>query len=290
MGTVSPQQVSDGSTIDASDVNTPINTIANEFNGNIDNTNIKTAAAIAGSKLADASINVGLKASTWDGWIAVSDSWTYASATTITVPSDATAKYSVGDKIKIVQSASTKYFYITGVAATTLTVNGGTDYTVANSAISSIYYSKAASPLSFPQYFNYTYTLAASGGGSPIIGNGTITGTRFSMTGKTVHFQFKLTLGSTTSFGTGELQFTLPVTGASTVGNNMHIGSVYIIDVSAGQDYNAWISTISTTAFRIDCVNAAAPARIAVVSGSGSTPFAWATSDFIAGSGSYEAA
>lgn len=56
MGLISPQQVSDGSTADASDINTPINTIANEFNGNIDNANIKSAAAIDASKLAAASI------------------------------------------------------------------------------------------------------------------------------------------------------------------------------------------------------------------------------------------
>ncbi len=56
MGLISPAQVSDGSTADASDVNSPINTIANEFNGNIDNANIKSAAAIDASKLASGSI------------------------------------------------------------------------------------------------------------------------------------------------------------------------------------------------------------------------------------------
>lgn len=35
------------------DVNTPINTIVNEVNGNLDNANIKSGAAIATSKLAD---------------------------------------------------------------------------------------------------------------------------------------------------------------------------------------------------------------------------------------------
>lgn len=52
MGTVSPAQVSDGTGIDASDVNNPINTIANEFNGNIDNNNVKSGANIATAKLA----------------------------------------------------------------------------------------------------------------------------------------------------------------------------------------------------------------------------------------------
>jgi len=52
MATISVSLPSDGQTIDASDYNTPINTIVNEFNGNIDNANIKAGAAIATSKLA----------------------------------------------------------------------------------------------------------------------------------------------------------------------------------------------------------------------------------------------
>ena len=53
MGLITVPQVSDGDTAEASDINTPVNTIANEFNGNIDNANIKSGAAIATSKLAD---------------------------------------------------------------------------------------------------------------------------------------------------------------------------------------------------------------------------------------------
>lgn len=64
MGLISPTQITDGTTANASDVNDPINTIANEFNGNIDNANIKTGAAIATAKLAsDAGIVAGMIAS-----------------------------------------------------------------------------------------------------------------------------------------------------------------------------------------------------------------------------------
>lgn len=89
------------------------------------------------------------------GWIPADQSWAYASANTITVPSGATAIYSVGDKIKITQT-TVKYFYVTAVADTTLTVTGGTDYTVANAAITENYYSKAASPVGFPGWFSWT--------------------------------------------------------------------------------------------------------------------------------------
>lgn len=150
MGTISVSLPNDGDTIDAADYNTPLTTIVNVINGNLDNDNIKSAAGISGSKLADTSVDIGAKASVFDGWVAVSDSWAYASATTITVPSDATTKYSVGDKIKIVQSATTKYFDITAVASTVLTVRGVTTETVANSSISAIYYSKVKTPSGYP--------------------------------------------------------------------------------------------------------------------------------------------
>lgn len=89
------------------------------------------------------------------GWKTVYDAWAYASATTITVPTGAAAIYSVGDKIKLTQT-TVKYFYVTAVADTVLTVTGGSDYTVANAAITLPYYSKASSPVGFPQWFTYT--------------------------------------------------------------------------------------------------------------------------------------
>jgi hypothetical protein len=57
MANISVSLPSDGETIDVSDYNTPINTIVNEINGGLDNSNITAAAAIAGSKLADGGIS-----------------------------------------------------------------------------------------------------------------------------------------------------------------------------------------------------------------------------------------
>lgn len=52
MALITPQQLADNTIHTAADHNNPINTIANEFNGNIDNANIKAAAGIATSKIA----------------------------------------------------------------------------------------------------------------------------------------------------------------------------------------------------------------------------------------------
>lgn len=51
MGTISLSLPSDGNTIDASDVNTPFNTISAVINGNLDDDNIITGANINGTKL-----------------------------------------------------------------------------------------------------------------------------------------------------------------------------------------------------------------------------------------------
>jgi hypothetical protein len=91
--------------------------------------------------------------SAWDGWNAVSDSWTYAAsdapAFTITVPSGAGSLYSAGMKLKLTQT-TVKYFIITKVSDTILTIYGGTDYTLANAAISGVYVSSMKAPLNFP--------------------------------------------------------------------------------------------------------------------------------------------
>lgn len=61
MGTVTVSLPADGSTGTVSQYNTPITTVVNEMNGNLDNANIKSSAAIATSKLAsDNGITAGM--------------------------------------------------------------------------------------------------------------------------------------------------------------------------------------------------------------------------------------
>ncbi len=89
------------------------------------------------------------------GWIEVTDSWTYASANTINVPTDATTTYKKGIGIRLKQGGGYKYYYGTIVAATLLTVTGGTDYTVANAAITDVAYTLSPeTAVGFPVTFN----------------------------------------------------------------------------------------------------------------------------------------
>jgi len=92
-----------------------------------------------------------------DGWIAAGETWTYASADdptfTFTISGNKTTKYAVGMKIKLTQTTA-KYFIITKVAYgapnTTITVFGGTDYDLADAAITNPFYSTSKAPFGFP--------------------------------------------------------------------------------------------------------------------------------------------
>ena len=91
-----------------------------------------------------------------DGWIPVSDTWTYASATTITVPSGAASIYSVGDKFRLTANSVVLQGYIVKVENKKLTVVGNP---LTNHTFTNISYSKTATPQGFPHWFSWTPTL-----------------------------------------------------------------------------------------------------------------------------------
>lgn len=136
--------------------------------------------------------------------------WKYGgSATTITVTTDATTYYSVGDRIRLKQGGSYKYFYIVGVASTTLTITGGSDYTLTNADITDVEVSKEVAPLGFPVAFAYTpswsgFSVNPSGG---VI--------RFSLVGNVCRLHFQS--GGGTSNATG-FAATLPINARTIAG------------------------------------------------------------------------
>lgn len=92
------------------------------------------------------------------GWVSDANTWTYSSADNptgiISINANMTAIISVGMRIKLTQT-TVKYFIVTAVGsysggATLITVYCGTDYTLANAAITSPYYSPVKAPLGFP--------------------------------------------------------------------------------------------------------------------------------------------
>lgn len=185
-----------------------------------------TAIAAALAAKADASAIPAV-----DGWTAAGETWTYASAGSFTVPGDVTTKYAKGDKLKLTQT-SVKFFYVIGVThaagTSTVTITGGTDYTLANAAITSPHFSKAASPVGFPHWF--AFSVGFTGFSSNPAGFQT----RFAIVGQTCHVKFRGTASGTSNATT----FTMtgaPVTAAAAPATFSWLGYFWGIDGGAAQ-------------------------------------------------------
>lgn len=172
-----------------------------------------------------------------DGWIEPKETWTYASATTFTVPGDISTRMSVGDKIRLTQT-TVKYFYVTAVSygsgVTTVTINGGSDYSLANAEITVPSYSKMLTPNGFPGYFNWTpgYTGFSA--------NPTVDYCRFSITGNVITLMYETnTAGTSNAVG-----FT--ITGLPIAPTNT-ITRIPASVVDAGTNLNGAFSIASTT-------------------------------------------
>jgi len=89
-----------------------------------------------------------------DGWIYDTDTWTYVNATSFKITGKNVAyRFPKGTKIKLVQSGVTKFFYViatTYSTDTTVTITGGSDYTLASATISGQAYSYADTPQGYP--------------------------------------------------------------------------------------------------------------------------------------------
>lgn len=159
-----------------------------------------------------------------NGWIDANETWTYASASTITVPSGAASIYQKGDRIKWTQT-TVKYGVIVAVADTVLTIAVNTDYTVANAAITANYYSHAMSPVGYPNCFNWTTT---GGGGTSITGGGC----RYSVTGNVCTLSMQSLDGTSNSTGK---TITIPIPTSASLNPIYATGFCFVKDNGAQQ-------------------------------------------------------
>ena len=160
----------------------------------------------------------------YDGWQDANETWAYASATTITVPTGAASRYQKGDKFKLTANSIILQGYIITVADTLLTIVGDT---LTNHTFTDNYYSKQENPQDFPQWFDVAATVNTSeiddgSGGQP-----TITEAKFHIIGKTVYCRLYIasaTKASSTAYiGTSTSNFP-----AFTGTTNMALGTSYI--------------------------------------------------------------
>lgn len=111
------------------------------------------------------------------GWIPVSDTFVYVSASSFKITgADRTSIYTKGTRVKFTQTTA-KYAVVVSssfaAGDTTVTILVNTDYTIANVAITSPYYSYVVNPQGYPNWFtcaapNFDVTaLDNASGGQP---------------------------------------------------------------------------------------------------------------------------
>jgi len=118
---------------------------------------------------------------------------------------------------------------------------------------------------------------------NPSIGNGTIVG-RYKQIGKTTFVSMKLTMGSSTTFGSGNWHVTLPVTAVNT---DAVILNTVFYQSSGSHFYQGMSWTVAYPTYVILVVNQGATESLGVTD---TIPFTWASGDTLTITGSYEAA
>ena len=187
---------------------------------------VDSAASYVLKKLTWANLKATIKAyfdSVADGWVDDSaETWTYASGSgggtaTFTVPGDKTAKYTVGTRIKLTQT-TVKYFVVSADPVfasgnTTVTITAGSDYTLANAAITNNYHSYAANPQGYPGWFNWNAATTGLSATSTVL-------TRFAVVGRVCTIWYSLT-GTSNAI---TKNFTLPVAQNASANINNPVG------------------------------------------------------------------
>ncbi len=218
------------------------------------------------------------------GWTGSTDTWTYASASTFTIAGvDRTTTYTKGTRLKFTQT-TVKYAVVVSSSFstnTTVTIAVNNDYTIANAAITSPYYSYQANPQGYPSHFTYTPTLT-----NITIGNGTATG-RYAQIGSLAFFSFNLTCGSTTSMGTNPI-FTVPV--VPKYSNSIVIASLLLDSGTASYFSTSVNESVGTKENVYTYVHAASGSYATYNLVTATVPFTWTTNDRLSATGTYEIA
>ncbi len=120
-----------------------------------------------------------------------------------------------------------------------------------------------------------TYTPSWTGsGGNPSLGDGTLYGT-WSRDGNRVHVDIELTMGSTTTFGSGEWRFSLPVAPYNAAGESMKVGAAFLYDNNVPL-INAGIALSNPALSYVKLYANGGAAEITPT-----TPWTWAQNDII---------
>ena len=242
----------------------PVKATAAELNIGTDDAKFATALAIA-------------TRSESTGWTPVRGTFSWASVSTINIAAGGASKYNVGDRLKWVTATGStqRYATVATVADTLLTIAVNTDHVLVNEAWTLPFYSHQASPVGFPQKFNYTPILTNMAGG-------TIDIAKFMLIGKRVFLTFRyICAGADIS---GAVFASLPIDAADM--NWLHtIGFVTFKDSNPATNYYGIVLASPTSMiFRIIKADTTYATWADI---SSTVPYTWAAGDSIMAEVSY---
>lgn len=177
-----------------------------------------------------------------NGWIDLSSfgTFTYASATTINTPVDLTAYLQIGDKFTFTQHGTVKYFYITAITSSLITVLAGTNFAVENTATYAItlpYFSHQENPVGFPKWFAFTPTISTTANAGTFD-----TTTKFRISGGLCQFRGRINYAN--ALASGNLTISLPI--SLSYGALCIIGGAHYFDQGVA-DKQCFVNAVSTS-------------------------------------------
>lgn len=147
------------------------------------------------------------------GWTPTNQTWTYDSSTTFTVPGDVTAQFQKGTRVKFTQT-TVKYGVVKlstySGGTTTVLLFGNNDYSIANTSITSPFYSYQASPQGYPEWFAYSPVIDGTSGSAGSFSTLNLTG-YFSVLGSKLTYAVEATVNNKGSWS-GDIRAGIPAT------------------------------------------------------------------------------
>ncbi len=134
-----------------------------------------------------------------------------------------------------------------------------------------------------PPYIAYTPTWTASGT-APALGNGTLLG-RYVQIGKFVHAYGKILFGTTSTYGTGNYLFALPVNASASIPAFQTAGSALVNQGANIAAVTPYTQSVTTLGFIYGATYLGSTTIVGLAA-----PFTWASTGFIDWNITYEAA
>lgn len=242
---------------------------------------LKDVNAGSGLSITRSSSGATLSLTNTDGWNPSNDTWIYASGNSFTISGvDRTSLYTPGTRIKATDNSTTFYGVVVSSSFstnTTVTLAPNNDYSLANSSITSPYYSYEENPQGYPGEFSYTPSAYGETGSAGTYAQDNVAG-NFSIQGNLCSYHLYLRITNKGSW-TGRFTVGLPFNGGS---SNVRPQSGY--EVATG-------SNPATQSRGVPVYySAATTAGIYFPNGAGTSQLDWANvavNDWVAADGSY---